>query len=213
MPLNIVYVDGSKGGCSKTTTSHAIAAGVREFGGHGVYALTDSRMQLSSENRWYDIVDARAEEAMREYVGRAKAFDGCGIFVIDGAGSNSPEVDAWYASLADLVLLPMTPDEDSTRTVALDVARLDAAGVKNILVLPSRWSTNAKAAEVDQDYINMIKHFVGADRVLPPLPQVHSVAEFVRSDFNGTLLPTARSFCRLLTGAVIGRLQDQGVWL
>lgn len=209
MAFGIVSLVADKGGVGKTTISHCVAAAVREFDrdGHGVCVMTDNRMLLNSDgNRWYDVVDGRKEADVREWVGRARAMEGNGILVIDGAGGN-PEADSWYASISDLVLIPMTPDEESVRCASLDAARLPGS-----FILPNRWTTNAKAAEVDQDYIAMIQHFVGADRVMPPLPSVHSVAEFVRSDFTGEILPAARSFCRLLTGAVISKLQDKGVW-
>ena len=209
MSYGIVALLGEKGGCGKTTLAHSISGGVRDFGGEGVYVLSDNRMLLSAneENkRWYAVVDGRTESAMREWIGRAKAVEGNGILVIDGAGGN-PVVDSWLCSLADLVILPMTPDEEAVRTCAIDAAR-----IPNAIILPNRWNTNAKAADVDKDYIAMAQHFVGADRVLPPVPQVHAVAEFVRSDFSGVLLPSARTFCRLLTGAVISLLQERGAW-
>lgn len=209
MTFGILTAVGGKGGSSKTTTSHCIAGGVRDFGGHGVYVLTDDRMLLNNEesHRWYDVVDGRSESDLREWVGRAKAMPDNGILVIDGAGGSDERVMQWIASISDIVLIPMTPDEESVRCAVLDAGRIPGS-----LILPNRWSTNAKAAEVDQDYIEMAKHYVGADRVLPPLPSVHSVAEFVRSDFSGEILPAARSFCRLIAGAMVAMLQEKGVW-
>lgn len=206
MPYAPVAFINEKGGAGKTTLAHSLAAGAAHFNADGVYVLTDNRQLLSAENRWYDIVHGDSSATIADFVAKARSAEHTGLLVIDGAGGN-PDADAWYAQICDLVLIPMTADEE-----AMNCAILYAQKFPNAFVLPNRWSTNANAARVDNDYIQFVGEVIGADRVFPPLPSVHSVAEFVRADFTGEILPAARSFSRLLTGAVIAKLQEKGVW-
>ncbi len=206
MAFSRVAIGNEKGGVSKTTSGHCIAHGASLFGVPGVYCMTDNRVLLDSTNRSYDIVDGSSSDAIAQFVGKAKAMEGNGLFVIDGAGGN-PKADEWYAEICDLFLIPMTADEE-----ALDCALRYAQKFPNAYILPSIWSTNVNASRVDRDYIDIASKIIGADRVLPPAPRVHAVSEFVRVDFDGNILPAARTFCRLLTGAVIAKLQEKGVW-
>lgn len=188
---------GDKGGSGKTTLAHCAAAGMRDFDGAGIYVLTDNRMLLPSDERWYDVL---CGDDIPLLCAKADAVADRGLLVIDGAGGN-PEADAGIASVCDVVLLPMTADEDSMRTVALDFARISQINPATY-ILPNRWTSNSFASAVDADYLQMLTEVldIPSEHVLPPLPQVHAAAEFVRSAFAGEVLPRARQFCRLLTG-------------
>lgn len=206
MTIASIGLVNDKGGTGKTNLAHSLAHGASMYGGEGVYVLTDNRQVLDADNRSYGIIHGSSTAVIADFVGKARAAEGNGLLVIDGAGGN-PDADAWYAQICDLVLIPMTPDEE-----AMNCALIYAQKFPNAFVLPNRWSTNPNAVRIDNDYLKLVEDVIGADRVFPPLPSVHSVAEFVRADFTGEILPAARSFSRLLTGAVIRKLQEKGVW-
>ena len=210
MAFDIVSVLASKGGAGKTACSNALAfaAGRGEFDyyDHVIYLLTDSREQLDDEYRPYTIEAARSNDDIDLHVGKARASNINGLLVIDGAGGN-PDADQRICNLSDLVLIPMMPDTQSCDEAIIYASKMPKG---KAFILPNRWPTNDKAALVDEHYLaKAIKH-AGADRVLPPLVEVHSVNDFVRPDFHyANVSPRALKFSRSLLGAVITLLQRQ----
>ena len=208
MSTDTVCFVQSKGGVSKTVSAMALcyAAGMRYFDEHydyATYCLTDSRNQLDDEMRPYEIFAAKSDSEFDDFISKAKAASGNNLIVIDGAGGN-PQADQRFSRLSDLVLIPMTPNEE-----AMDCA-MSYLEMPNSYVLPSIWSTNKFAADTDADYITRIVDRFGAHRVLPPMINTHSVNVFVRPDFRcENLQDRAVKFSKLLLGTVITLLERQ----
>jgi len=194
--MKIITFAGRKGGTGKTTNSHAAAHGLAMLAMPSAYVLTDQRQLPSDENRVYTVIDGRTMAQLEQAVATAKQHDGAGVLIIDGGGNRGP-VDELLISVSDAVLLPFGASDDDVATIAEDMARFEKAWA-----LPSNWPSNAKAKEVDTGYIDKLAEFY-PDRILKPMPATHSVRDLVLHAFNGSLLPPAQRYCRMLARRVL----------
>ena len=104
-------------------------------------------------------------------------------------------------SVSDLVILPFTADDDFQLRRHPGDAEFPEA-----LALPTNWTTNSKAADVDAGYIEKLEALYPG-RILPPTPTTHSVRDFILQRFTGALLPPAQRYCRTLARRVIDILE------
>jgi chromosome partitioning protein len=189
--MKIITFAGRKGGTGKTTNSHAAAHGLAMLAVPSAYVLTDRRQLPSDENRVYTIIDGRTISQLEQAVTTAKHHDGAGVLIIDGGG-NREAVDALLISVSDAVVLPFGASDEDVTTVAEDMAQFNRAWA-----MPSNWPSNAKAKEIDTGYIDKLAELY-PERMLKPMPATHSVRDLVLQEFNGSLLPPAQRYCKLL---------------
>ena len=174
------------------------------LGTPAAYVMTDDprrRQLLTDENRVYSILDGTTVENLEARITTARQHNGNGVLVIDGGG-NRAAVDDLLASVADAVILPFTADDDSVWVVHNEMNQFPKAWA-----LPSNWTTNAKAFEVDGGYIQKLRGSYPG-RVLPPAFTTHSIRDLALQSFNGTLLPPAQRYCRTIARTVMGLLGD-----
>ena len=198
--MKIVSYLGEKGGVGKTTNAHSTAHGLSMLGIPAAYVMTDKRQLPSDEHRVYTIIDGRTVEQLEQAVATARQHEGPGILVLDGGG-NRGAVDDLLASVSDAVILPFTADDDSVLVVANELAAYPKAWG-----LPSNWTTNAKAVEVDKGYIEKLEE-IFSNRILKPTPVTHAIKDLVLQGFNGTLLPPAQRYCRTLARQILDVLK------
>ena len=72
-----------------------------------------------------------------------------GLCIIDGGG-NRPEFDNWIAATVDLVLIPVTPDQESTTLAISDRERMLSAGASDCRFILNNVSSNSNARAFDQ---------------------------------------------------------------
>lgn len=142
-----VAIASSKGGTGKTSLSHLLALGSAWNNIPSYLMHTDNREPIQVNGRPYLYYDARTPETLSTLVEAAINQDG--ICIIDGGG-NRPEFDNWVAGAVDLVIIPITADQEATSLAVRDRERLIAAGAKNVRFVLNNVSTNAKARKFDQ---------------------------------------------------------------
>jgi hypothetical protein len=200
--MKIVSFLGKKGGVGKTTNAHATAHGLSMTGIPAAYVLTDQRDLLSDENRVYTIIDGRTVPQLERAIASARQRESNGVFVIDGGG-NRGVVDDLLASVSNVVILPFAADDDSVTVVNEEMAHFPAAWA-----LPTNWPTNSKAQTVDAGYLEKLEaNYPG--RLLPFSPTVHSLRDFVLAQFNGSVLPPAQRYCRVLARLIADLLDSE----
>jgi chromosome partitioning protein len=163
---SIIVIAGDKGGCGKTTTSHAICHGFALYGIPSFQISTDPRREiLPAEARRYATLDGRDPNALGAIVDKLAAMDRT-VAVIDGGGGR-PEVDAILAQVADLTILPFMQSQTDMRVVRDDMDRLpDSIG------LPNRWPTSKWAREVaDKELTVELPGYVA--RLMSPIPEIN----------------------------------------
>jgi hypothetical protein len=194
--MKIITFAGRKGGVGKTTNSHAAANGLAMLGIPSAYILTDRRQLPSDENRTYTVIDGRTADQLEQAISTAKGHKGAGIVVIDGGG-NREAVDELLESISDAIFLPFGASDDDVATVAEDMAKFPKAWA-----WPSNWPSNSKAAEIDRGYVEKLAELY-PDRILKPLPATHSIRDLILQNFDGTLLPPAQKYCRMLARQIL----------
>jgi cellulose biosynthesis protein BcsQ len=204
-PMKIVSFIGEKGGVGKTTNAHATAHGLSMLGIPAAYVMTDRRELLSDEHRVYAILDGRSVPKLEGTIATARGQGSRnGVYVMDG-GASRAAVDDLLMSVSDLVILPFTADDDSNYVVTEEMQKFPEA-----LAMPSNWTTNSKAADVDAGYIEKLEALYPG-RILPPTPNTHSVRDFLLQNFNGKVLPPAQRYCRTLARRIIDILEVERV--
>jgi len=194
--MKIITFAGRKGGVGKTTNSHAAANGLAMLGIPSAYVLTDRRQLPSDENRTYTVIDGRTADQLEQAISTAKRHDGAGIVVIDGGG-NREAVDELLGSISDAIFLPFGASDDDVATVAEDMAKFPKAWA-----WPSNWPSNSKAAEIDRGYVEKLGELY-PHRILKPLVATHSIRDLILQNFDGTLLPPAQKYCRMLARQIL----------
>jgi chromosome partitioning protein len=198
--MKIVSFIGEKGGVGKTTNAHAAAHGLSMLGIPAAYVMTDRRELLSDEHRVYAILDGRSVPQLEGTIATARGQGRNGVYVMDG-GASRAAVDDLLVSVSDLVILPFTADDDSNYVVTEEMRKFPDA-----LAMPSNWTTNSKAADVDAGYIEKLEALYPG-RILPPTPNTHSVRDFLLQNFNGKVLPPAQRYCRTLARRLVDILE------
>jgi chromosome partitioning protein len=161
-----IVVAGDKGGCGKTTTSHAICHGLALYGIHTFHISTDPRRDiLPPEHRRYATLDGRDPHALGAMLDRLAAMEGA-VVVIDGGGGR-PAVDQVLSQVADLTILPFMQSQTDLRVVRADMDRLPEA-----VGLPNRWPTSKWARDVaDKELAEELTGYT--NRLMSPLPEIN----------------------------------------
>ncbi len=202
--MKIITFAGRKGGVGKTTNSHAAANGLAMLGVPSAYVLTDRRQLPSDENRTYTVIDGRTINQLEQAIATAKGHNGAGVVVIDGGG-NREAVDELLGSISDAIFLPFGASDDDVATVAEDMAKFPKAWA-----WPSNWPSNSKAAEIDRGYVEKLAELYPG-RILKPLPATHSIRDLILQNFDGTLLPPAQKYCRVLARQILDLIPKQSL--
>jgi len=142
-----VAIASSKGGTGKTSLSHLLALGAAWNNVPSYLMHTDNREPIRVQGRPYLYYDARTPETLATLVESAVNQDG--LCIIDGGG-NRPEFDNWIASAVDLVLIPVSPDQESATLAISDRERMLKSGATDCRYILNNVSTNAKARAFDQ---------------------------------------------------------------
>lgn len=142
-----VAIVSSKGGTGKTSLAHLLALGAAWKNIPSYLMHTDNRDPITVQGRPYLYYDARTPETLAALV--QAAINQHGLCIIDGGG-NRPDFDNWIAQYVDLVLIPVTPDQEATKLAQADRKRMIDAGAENCRYLLNNVSTNAKAREFDR---------------------------------------------------------------
>jgi chromosome partitioning protein len=162
----IIVVAGDKGGCGKTTTSHAICHGLAMYGIPAFHISTDPRREiLPAESRRYATLDGRDPHALGAMIDKLGAMPGA-VAVIDGGGGR-PDVDAVLSQVADLTILPIMQSQTDIRVARADMDRLpDAIG------MPNRWPTSKWARDVaDKELAEELAGYMS--RLMSPVPDIN----------------------------------------
>jgi len=120
-----VALASSKGGTGKTSLSHLLALGAAWNNIPSYLMHTDNREPIRVQGRPYLYYDARTPETLAALVESAVNQDG--LCIIDGGG-NRPDFDNWIAGAVDMVLIPVSPDQESTALAISDRERMLTAG-------------------------------------------------------------------------------------
>src|SRR5690349_16188125 len=163
---SVIVIAGDKGGCGKTTTSHAICHGLAMHGIHAYHISTDPRREiLPADARRYATLDGRDPHALGAMIDRLAEMTPA-VAVIDGGGGR-PEVDAVLSQVADLTILPFMQSQTDMRVVRSDMDRLPGA-----VGLPNRWPTSRWARGVaDNELAVELGDYM--PRLMSPVPEIN----------------------------------------
>lgn len=172
-----IAVLSPKGGVGKTTLSHLLALGASGWRNTPAYILhTDDRKPMKVEGRPYAYIDARSPERLATLMESLNESEG--YCIIDGGG-NRPKVDMWIAESVDIVLIPVTADEEAVELAMTSMERLEKKGVNHARYLLNSVSTNDKKRNYDLDtYFSKLE----MNLVAGEIKQVAAVDRLRRSD-------------------------------
>lgn len=134
-----IAVITSKGGVGKSTICHLLAVGAAWRNVPAYVFHTDDREPMKVDGRPYAYIDGRELERLSSVMGSLMNNDG--FCIIDGGG-NRPEFDKWIADAVDLVLIPVTADEEAVDLAIETMETMEKAGVKHARYLLNMTSTN-----------------------------------------------------------------------
>ena len=191
-----IVIAGDKGGCGKTTTSHAVAHGLALYGIPAFHISTDARREIMpAETRRYATLDGRDPAALGTLIDRLAGMDKI-VVVIDGGGGR-PEVDRLLSQVGDLTVLPFMQSQTDMRVVRADLDRLpDAVG------LPNRWPTGKWARDVaDRELAEELGAYTG--RLMSPVPEING---YITPLKDSGAVPRIASPCKQLALRVLERM-------
>ena len=194
--MKSIAILGSKGGTTKTASSHLLCLGAYLQGIPAAYVLTDPTRKVRGEGRPYAVLDGRLPEQL------ALIFDASqnnlnGWLVIDGGG-NRPEFDIEVAKHADLTIIPFRASEEDIDTVAQSLT-----SIPNALAWPSAWPTNAFAVTAAQYLVDALGTAFPQRIINPAIPFVNSISDLLSSS-----LTTPSSSVRLAARKAFTTMQD-----
>lgn len=163
---SVIVIGGDKGGCGKTTTSHAICHGLALYGIAAYHISTDPRREiLPATSRRYATLDGREPHALGAMIDKLSNMAGA-VAVIDGGGGR-PDVDAVLSQVADLTILPIMQSQTDIRVAKADLERLPGA-----IGMPNRWPTGKWARDVaDKELAEELNGYV--TRLMSPVPDIN----------------------------------------
>ena len=187
----LIFIAGQKGGTTKTTTSHLLCLGAHLKKQPAAYVLTDPHRSLKENGRPYTVMDGRDPDALAQIIKNSEAIKN-GWVVIDGGG-NRPSFDRSVADLVDLTVLPFRPSEEDVETVAKDLGALPGS-----IALPSAWSTNKKAQDASQWFIDGLERAYPGRVIRSPLWFVNSAHELLGENLESPSTPVRNAARRTL---------------
>ena len=194
--MKTVAILGSKGGTTKTASSHLLCLGAFLQGIPAAYVLTDPTRKVRGEGRPYAVLDGRMPEQLA-LIFNSSQNNLNGWLVIDGGG-NRPEFDIEVAKHADLTIIPFRASEEDIDTVAQSLA-----AIPNALAWPSAWPTNAFAINAAQYLVDALGKAFPQRIINPAIPFVNSI-----SDLLSTALATPSTSVRTAARKSFATMQD-----
>lgn len=180
-----IAIVGSKGGSGKTSLSHALALGASWHNTDAILCHTDNKDPLVIKKRPYLYVDTRDPKKLNQMIDFAHSREG--LFIVDGGG-NRTEVDTWIAPLMDLLLIPITPDQDSVKQAIRDYSLIKDAGGSNIHYLINRFPAN----RFEHNFIKKLLSDIIDDDILCIIPDVKSIRILVKDDDKDFYTPATK---------------------
>lgn len=141
-----IAILSDKGGVGKSTLCHLLALGAAWRSIPAYLFHTDNREPMVVDGRPYAYIDARDLERLSTVMGALVNNDG--LCVIDGGG-NRPEFDKWIGEAVDLVLVPVTADEEAVKLGKQTMTRLEGQGVTHARYILNMVSANEKERQYD----------------------------------------------------------------
>lgn len=141
-----VLIVSTKGGVGKTSLCHLLALGAAWKNVPAYVMHTDNRDPLQVDGRPYMYYDCREPETLTRLMGAAVNNDG--LCIID-SGGNREEFDKWLVDSVDLVLIPITADQEAVDLGLKHMELLQEAGATNVRFLLNAVSGNEKARTRD----------------------------------------------------------------
>ena len=194
--MKTVAILGSKGGTTKTASSHLLCLGAYLHGIPAAYVLTDPTRKVRGEGRPYAVLDGRMPEQLA-LIFNSSQNNLNGWLVIDGGG-NRPEFDIEVAKHADLTIIPFRASEEDIDTVAQSLT-----AIPNALAWPSAWPTNAFAINAAQYLVDALGQTFPQRIINPAIPFVNSI-----SDLLSTALATPSTSVRTAARKSFATMQD-----
>ncbi len=137
-----IAVLSDKGGVGKSTLCHLLALGAAGWRDVPAYLFhTDNRPPMRVNGRPYAYIDARKLETLAQVM--ESLLNNDGFCIIDGGG-NRPEFDQWIGEAVDLVLIPVTADEEAVTMAKQTMKRLEGQGVTHARYVLNMVSPNEK---------------------------------------------------------------------
>jgi len=141
-----IAVLSPKGGAGKTIISHLLSMGCVWKGVPAYMFHTDHREPMTINNRPYEYIDGRDEQVLTTVINSLGGSRG--ISVIDGGG-NRPEFNEWISKFVDLVIIPVTPDEDAVKLAKILMQDIEEMGNAPARFVLNRTSSNKNEREYD----------------------------------------------------------------
>jgi chromosome partitioning protein len=177
-----VYIGGSKGGTTKSVTSHLLALGAILRNQSAAYVLTDPNRKIRGEGRPYSVFDGKMANDLANILNASRSTLN-GWLILDGGG-NRPAFDAAIAETVDLCIIPFRASQEDVDTVADDMERLTDA-----LAWPAAWPTNSLAAKSAQRYIDDLTKKFPSRMIATPIPFVNSVSDLLATSLDSPSSP------------------------
>ena len=178
-----IAVLSDKGGVGKSTLCHLLAVGAAWRHVPAYLFHTDNREPMIVDGRPYAYIDARELERLSTVMGSLINNDG--YCIIDGGG-NRPEFDKWIAEAVDLVLIPVTADEEAVNLARGAMQRLEGQGIDHARYVLNMVSPNEKEREYDfQRFFAVLE----SEKIAGQVKRVSGVKRLRMSD-ESTPFPT-----------------------
>ncbi len=177
-----VYIGGSKGGTTKSVTSHLLSLGAILRNQPAAYVLTDPNRKVRGEGRPYSVFDGKDPKQLANILNASQSTQNGWLF-LDGGG-NRPAFDSEIAATVDLCIIPFRASQEDGDTVADDMERLTDA-----IAWPAAWPTNALAARAAQRFIDDLLLKFPSRVITTPIPFVNSVSELVATSLDSPSSP------------------------
>ncbi|NJN46007.1 MAG: ParA family protein [Candidatus Competibacteraceae bacterium] len=175
-----IAVLSDKGGVGKSTLCHLLALGAAGWRGVPAYLFhTDNREPMKVNGRPYAYIDAREMDRLSTVMGSLVNNDG--FCIIDGGG-NRPEFDQWIAEAVDIVLIPVTADEEAVKLAKETMARLEGQGIKHARYILNMVSPNEKERLYD---FRMFFSDLEEGKISGQIKRVSTVRRLRMSDDDG----------------------------
>jgi hypothetical protein len=186
--MKSVGILGTKGGTTKTASSHLICLGAYLRGVPAAYALTDPRRKLRGEGRPYAVLDGRLPEQLALILDSSRNNLNGWLF-IDGGG-NRPDFDIEVSRHVDLTIIPFRASEEDIDTVAQSLTEIPRA-----LGWPCAWPTNNLAIHAAQYLLDGLSKAFPQRIITPPIPFVNSTSDLLSANLASPSSPV-RSVAR-----------------